>query len=286
MTESTISPEYFEIALTSEMGLSSARKMKATYLENAGNDTNNREPVPDPGNADHDTEIPGPNAILYLTRISTRTPAGEIKKILQGDPDLDQKMRNCVFYTEIFTTRIRMDDPSTTRFINATITWEVPPDTRILDYSPKGKEVIADIIETGADGISITPALVFRATESPGPETGGTSQVHRFEARAGPGEHLYGTFTKKTGFILNVPAGCLLEYQGIRKNKHAVYWELYPPITPRDVEISGKEDLAVFSLIVQAPRNCSPDITARIEGRVKGNLWGVIHLTGSGIIPV
>jgi hypothetical protein len=286
MTETTISREYFAIALTSEMGLSSARKMKATYLENAGNDTNNPGPVPDPGNSGQGTEIPGPNAMVYLTRISTRTPAGEINKILQGDPDLDQKMRNCVFYTEVFTIRIRMDDPSTTRFINATISWDVPPDTKILDYSPKGKEVIAGIIETGADGISITPALVFRVTESPGPETGSAGQVHRFEARTGPEECLYGTYTKKSGFILKVPAGVLLEYQGIRKNKHAVYWELYPPITPRDVEISGKEDLAVFSLIIQAPKNSSPDITARIEGRVKGNLWGVIHLTGSGSIPV
>jgi hypothetical protein len=286
MIESTISPEYFEIALTSEMELLSARKMKATYLENAGNDTSNQGPVQDFGNAGHGTGIPGPNARVYLTRISTLTPAGEIKKILQGDPDLDQKMRNCVFYTAVFTTRIRMDDPSTTRFINATVTWDVPPDTKILDYSPKGKEVIAGIIEKAADRISITLALDFRATESPSPATGGAGQVHRFEARAGPEGHFDGTYTKKSGFILTVPAGSLLEYQGIRKNKQTVYWELYPPITPRDVEISGKEDLAVFSLIVQAPRNSAPAITARIEGRVKGDLWGVIHLTGSGIIPV
>jgi hypothetical protein len=122
--------------------------------------------------------------------------------------------------------------------------------------------------------------------ESPGPGAGPAGHEHRFEAVAGPEDHFFGTYTKKTGFTLHVPAGCLLEYQGIRKNKHAVYWELYPPITPRDVEISGKEDLAVFSLIIQAPLQSNPEITARIEGRVKGNLWGVIHLTGSGSIPV
>ena len=57
-------------------------------------------------------------------------------------------------------------------------------------------------------------------------------------------------------------------------------------MTPRDVELSGKENLAVFSLILQAPPHQHPDIVVRVEGRVKGNLWGVIHLTGSAIIPV
>jgi hypothetical protein len=57
-------------------------------------------------------------------------------------------------------------------------------------------------------------------------------------------------------------------------------------MTPRDAGLSGKENMAVFSLILQAPLHQHPEIIARIEGRVKGNLWGVIHLTGSAIIPV
>jgi len=286
VTESTISAESFEIALTSEMGLSSAQKMKAAYLEHAGNGSDEGIPSSFPRHAHPGAEVPGPNARVYLTKISLETPAAEIKKILHGDPDQDEKMRNCVFYTLVFTLSVRMDDPSTTRFINATVTWEVPCDTKILDFSPQGKEIVREIIESGAAGIAITPALDFRARESSGSETKSESPVRSFEVGGGPDEQFSGSCSKKNGFMLHVPAGSLLEYQGMRKNEQVVYWELYPPMTLRDGELSGKENLAVFSLILQTPLHGNPEIITRIKGRVKGNLWGVIHLTGSAIIPV
>ena len=286
MTESTISAESFEIALTSEMGPSSARKMKAAYLENAGNGSDEGIPSSFSRDAHQGPEVHGPNARVYLTKITIGTPAAEIKKILHGDPDQDEKMRNCAFYTLLFALSVRMDDPSTTRFINATMTWEVPRDTKIPDFSPRGKEIVTEIIASGAAGISVTSALDLRAAESPEPGTRPESPISSFEVRGGPGEQFFGSYAKKTGFKLHIPAEWLLEYQGMRKNEQAVYWELYPPMTPRDVELSGKENLAVFSLILQAPPHQRPDIVVRVEGRVKGNLLGVIHLTGSAIIPV
>ena len=70
----------------------------------------------------------------------------------------------------------------------------------------------------------------------------------------------------------------------MRKNGHEVYWEIYPPMPPQDIEFPGKEKLVVFSLIIQTPRNISSEMNVRIDGKVKGNLWGVIPLKGSVVL--
>ena len=109
------------------------------------------------------------------------------------------------------------------------------------------------------------------------------TRKHRFEIPAGPGENITGTYSRKSGYSLAIPASVLLEYQGMLKNGHEMFWEIYPPMPPQDIEITGKEMQAVFSLIVQAPGNSPPGITAHIEGRVKGDLWGVIPIKGSAV---
>jgi hypothetical protein len=284
MAGSTISVNSVEIALTSEMGPVSARKMKAAYLGPATPAGDKRE-ASHPRHSHQGRKNPGPDATLYLTTAGVRTRAGAIKKILQADPANEEKRQSCFFYTLTTVAGIQLDDPSTTRFINAMISLEVPRDTRILDYSPKGREVMATIGESGACGISVTPSLDVSAMGLQEPETTSRSPVQGFLVRTGPEGQFSGTYSGKGGFRLRVPLRCLLEYQGMQKNGHAVDWELYPPMIPRDGDCTGKENLAVFSLIVGTPRRCCPEITARIESRVKGDLWGVIHLTGSGTIP-
>ncbi|MDP3565459.1 MAG: hypothetical protein Q8R70_13325, partial [Methanoregula sp.] len=107
---------------------------------------------------------------------------------------------------------------------------------------------------------------------------------HRFSISVGPEEKISGTYRTRSGYTLQIPASALLEYQGMLKNEHEMFWEIYPPMPGQVIEITGNEMLAVFSLIVQAPRNTPPTITARIDGRVKGNLWGVVSLKGSTVL--
>lgn len=69
------------------------------------------------------------------------------------------------------------------------------------------------------------------------------------------------------------------------KNDHEMFWEIYPPMPPVESEITGKEMVAVFPLIIQAPDEISPEIRIQVEGRVKGNLWGVVQVKGLVVLP-
>jgi len=217
--------------------------------------------------------------------LAGRTRAGDSKKLLKQVSLSGEELSAGYYYTLAFVAAIHLDDPATTRFINATVSLEAPGDTSILEYAPKGKEVMTAIAESGSCGISMTPLLGFKPIQAQGPETPATGQVNHVIVRHGSAGKSPGSFSGKNGFQLMVPSGCLLEYQGMRKNERVVEWELYPPMIPRDGECAGKENLAVFSLIIQTPRREVPAITARIEGRVKGDLWGVIHLNGSARVP-
>ncbi len=223
----------------------------------------------------------GPNATVYLTKISSRTPDEEITRILKEDPDREMNRHNHEFYTLALTASIRIGDPSTIRFINAVVTIDFPPGITILDYSPEEKGIITRIIETGGDGISISPALDFMVPALQRIPVHADTLENRFEFLVGPGEKMNGTYSKKTGHTLDIPACELLEYEGMRKNGHEVYWEIYPPMPPQDIELPRKEKLAVFSLIIQVPRNASSDMNVHLDGKLKGNLWGVIPIKGS-----
>jgi hypothetical protein len=176
---------------------------------------------------------------------------------------------------------MRPDDPITTRFINGTIDLAFPRGIKILTYSPKEKGIITAIIENRKDAISLSRSLDFSASASQGKKTLPDPDENRFGIPVGPDEKITGTYCKKNGYSLDIPASVLLDYRGMLKNDHEMFWEIYPPMPGPYIEVTGKEMQAIFSLIVQTPKNAPPKITARIEGRVKGNLWGVVPIKGS-----
>jgi hypothetical protein len=268
MADDNVSVESVEITLLSDIGVSSATMMKDAYLPSSG------EPYLEEGPA-------GPNALVYVTKISNRTPDEEIEDILRKDPDTAVNTVTHDFYTVILIISMQLGDPTTTRFINGTINVEFPQEIQILDYSPKDKSSITTIIENCGGAISISPGLVFLASASRSTKNPSDRKENRFGILVGSGETITGTYNKKTGYSLDIAAFFLLEYQGMLKNKHDMIWEIYPPMPPHDREINGEKMMAVFSLIVQTPKRFPPEINASIECRVKGNLWGVIPIKGS-----
>ena len=281
-----VSVESVEVALRSEIGLWSARMMKDAYLPGPGKITGDESCASpsQPAVTLQGVEGGGPNAVVYLTKISARTPDEEITRILSENPDREVNRRNDDFYTLVITASLRIGDPSTTRFINAVVTVDSSREITILDYSPKGKDTITGIIETGGNRISISPALDFSVPALKGIPVCAHDLENRFEFLVGPGEKISGTYSKKTGYTLDIPPCELLEYEGMRKNGHELYWEIYPPMPPQDIEFPGKEKLAVFSLILEAPRNASSGINVHLDGKLKGNLWGVLPVHGSVVL--
>jgi len=257
--------------------------MKDAYLPRPGKTTDDegcgfRSQAADTLQVD---EGSGPNATIYLTKISARIHDEEIARIIKQDPDREMNWRNHDFYVVALIASILIGDPSTTRFINAIVTVDLSNEIIILDYSPREKGIITGIIETGGDGVSISPALDFRVPALQRIPVHGDTQENRFEFPVGPEVKMSGTYSKNTGYTLDIPACELLEYEGMRKNGHEVYWEVYPPMPPQDIEFPGNENLAVLSFIIQAPRNASYDMNVRIDGKLKGKLWGVIPVQGS-----
>ncbi|MFA5346709.1 MAG: hypothetical protein WC294_01105 [Methanoregula sp.] len=268
--------------LASGIREASARMMKAAYLqtplkkESAGFGVPFFKTPP----LHHDEEVPGPGARVYITKMANRTPDDEIKRIISPAAERNVVSRTHNFYTLLFYLNIQLDEPSTTRFINATVSFVFSPGNKILDYSPKEKEKIANIAETGSEEIFLSQALDLRASfpqrEAGNPDDPGS----RFEIRIGPEEKIPITYSKKKGYSLLVPKCRLLEYEGMRKNDREVYWEIYPPMPPRDREITGKEWHAIFSLIVEVPLFSLPEVIVRIAGKVKGEIWGIVKVNG------
>jgi hypothetical protein len=156
------------------------------------------------------------------------------------------------------------------------------PGVKILTWSPKDKGIITAVIEKGRDRLSLSPGLVFLAPVG-NIKNQASPRENRFGITVGPEEKITVTYNRKTGYSLDIPACALLDYQGVLKNEHEMFWEIYPPMPTDDTEITGKEMFAVFSLIVQVPKNTPLTIDVLIEGRVKGDLWGVIPLKGSAV---
>jgi len=269
MTDDDISVESVEVLLLSEIGMSSATMMKDAYPPVSG------DPYLEEGDA-------GPNARVFVTKTSNQTPDEEIEFLLGEDPD-DPPATTAThdFYTMILTMSMRLGDPPTTRFINGTIDVAFPYEIKILDYSPKDKSSITALMEKCGGTISISPGLFFLVPESRNTKTPVDRKENRFRIPVGYGEKITGTYDKKTGYSLDIPGFFLLEYQGMLKNTHDVSWEIYPPMPPRDSVLTGEKMLAVFSLIVQTPKNVPPELKVGIECRVKGNLWGMIPIRGS-----
>jgi hypothetical protein len=282
MADTGVRVESVEAELRSEIGISSANLMKDQY----GNDAA-RNNLIDPGVVTTPFEnipardiVSGPDALISITKISTRTSREEIKKLLIQDPGREEHMKNHDFYTIIFVTGIRMEDPSTASFVNAILEFVFPPYVKILACSPREREVIPAIIKAGGTGILSSPALDLTAESFNGTGFPDDTPENRFEFISGADTKITGIYSKKSGFYLGIPPPGLFEYMAILKNDHEVFGEVFPPIPLFDIETSGKENLAVFPMIIQTPRDILPEIRVHVDSKVKGTIWGVIHLKG------
>jgi len=286
MADRDILVESVELALRSGIGMSSATLMKDAYLPPAGGESGGAGHAPclQPGDFPLGEGSAGPDALVYITKLSSRTSDDVVELLLRTDPDQRKTMGTHDFFTLILTMSIQMGDPSTTRFINGTFEVTFRPDVKILTYSPKDKGIITAIIENGGDTISLSRDLVFHAPIIATNKNQHDPEENRFAIMIGQDEKISGTYRKKTGYSLDIPASTLLEYQGMFKNRHELVWEIYPPMPPADLMIPGNRMLAVFSQVIQIPKNSLPEIIITIEGRVKGNLWGVVPVRGSVIL--
>jgi len=282
MADNDILVESVEVALLSDVEMSSAIMMKDAYLPHSVEKTDENRDVPPSKSKDPSPEdkTAGLNALVYVTKISTRTPPEEIEKILK-DPYRKTNTGAHDFYTIVLSISMHPGDPRTTRFINGTMNLAFPRGIKILTYSPKEKGIITKIIEKGGDAISLSQSLDFSSSASQGKKTQPEPDENRFGIPVGPDEKVTGTYSEKSGYSLDIPPCVLLDYRGMLKNEREMFWEIYPPMPGQHIEVTGKEMQAVFSFIVQTPKNAPPKITANIEGRVKGNLWGVVPIKGS-----
>ena len=208
-------------------------------------------------------KYPGRDARVYITKISESIPADELDRILSPAPYL----RNYDFYTLFFYLNIHLDEPSTTRFINAIVTFAFPPEIKILDFSPKEKEIMIKIAETPGDELFLSRSLVFSPSiplqgepDDPG---------RRFEVRVGPEEKISLTRSRQ-GYAFIIPKGELLEYEGMRKNEHEIFWEIYPRMPPEIVNIPAEEGMPFSHALSGPPAPYFPKSQFILRGKSKG----------------
>jgi hypothetical protein len=280
MADNNVRVESVEAELRSEISMASAKMMRIHYQNDSAKnilaDSDVLTALSE--KSQMDDIVSGPDALISITKISIRTPREEIKKLLIEDPGREDHLKNYDFYTIIFVTRIRMEDPSTTRFVNATIQFVFPPNVKILKYSPRERGIIPGIIKAGGTGILISPGLDLTVLSAKETELSVDTPENQFEFGSGADTKITGTYSKKSGIYLAMPPPELFEYMAMLKNEHEVYGEVYPPIPLFDIERSGMENLAVFPLIIQTPREILPEIRVHVDSKVKGTIWGVIHL--------
>ncbi len=283
MEDNNVSVESVELALLSDIEVSSALMMKDAYQAQSGDTPDGEQcaPSPKPPVPRNEDETAGPNAKVYVTKVFHRTPPEVVETILRKESDHKTDPATRDFYTLVLSLSMRLGDPCTTRFLNGNVDISFPHGMTIHAYSPKDRGIIPAIIKSGKDAISLSQTLDMGASAHQDTKTRPEPQEKHFTIPVGPGEKISGTYSTKNGYSLAIPAGVLLEYQGMLKNRREMFWEIFPPMPLQDIEPTGKEMQAVFSFIVQAPKNSQPKITARIEGRVKGNLWGVVPVKGS-----
>ena len=280
MADNGIRIETIETELRSEISIASAKLMKIHYQDNpAKNIPADPAVLTTPSeNSRIGDVVSGPDALISITKISTRTSHEEIKKLLIEDPAREDHLKNYDFYTILFVTRIQMEDPSTTRFVSATIQFVFPPHVKILKYSPRERGLIPGIIKADGKGILTSPGLDLTAVPFKGTGFPDDTMENKFEFRSGTDIKITGIYSKKSGFYLGIPPTGLFEYMAMLKNDHEIFGEVFPPLPLFDIETIGKENLAVFPMIIQTPREILPEIRVHVDSKVKGTIWGVIHL--------
>jgi hypothetical protein len=225
-----------------------------------------------------DEEIPGPDGRVYITKISTGTPwavARGIRGAASGEGE--DTGGNSDVHTVVFYINIRPNEPSTTRFVNATVSIITNPYSKILTFAPHAKETMAGIIGSVGDTIRVSPVLEFRAAIR---RYERDDTERRFEVYVGPEEKICFTYGSECGFLFPLPGEELLEYAGMPANGHGVIFDVYPPMPPHDREMPGGGGHAIVSLILEVPRGTPPEFIIQIRGRTKGEIWGVVPLEG------
>ncbi|MDP2796237.1 MAG: hypothetical protein Q8N94_01835, partial [Methanoregula sp.] len=184
--------ESVELALLSDIEMSTAITMKDAYLPHSGEKTDEKRcaPCSQPEDSHQEDGSAGPNALIYVTKISNRTPPEEIDKIFKEVPDRKTNTGTHDFFTLVLAISMRLGDPTTTRFINGTIELAFPRGIKILTYSPKEKGIITAIIENGGDAISISQSLDFLAFAAQGTKTQPDPNEKRFWIPVGPDEKI------------------------------------------------------------------------------------------------
>jgi len=229
-------------------------------------------------NTCQDEGVPGPNGRMYITRLSTTTPEAEVKRI-EGLPAEGEK-GIYDFHTVIFYMNMHLDDPATTRFINATVSFVSLQQGKILTFSPREKEIMAGIIEGSGDRIFLSPSLEFTASAPRGADCIPNVPEQQFEVFVGPDEKMRMTYHRNCGYSFLIPKDEVLEYEGMRTNEQEISFEIFPPMPPRDNEMGRKGMHAIVSLIIRVPCHTTPDISVLIAGKVKGDIWGVVPVKG------
>ena len=223
-------------------------------------------------------EIPGPDGRVYVTKISTRTPWAVVRGLRGAASDEGEGTGdNPDVYTVVFYINLRPNEPSTTRFVNATVSFITTPHSKILTFSPHRKETMAGIIGSVGDTIRVSPGLEFRAAIR---RYDSDDTERRFEVYVGPEEKICFTYGSECGFLFPIPGDELLEYTGMSTNGHGVIFDIYPPMPPNDREMPGRGGHAIVSFISEVPRGTTPEFIIHIKGRVKGEIWGVVPLEG------
>jgi len=284
MADDDISISSAGLTLQSAIGRASAIKMKSAYLPRTGETDYGGSSRHPPGDAAPDTGFAGPAARACITKIMTRTPDEVIGQRFQDNPGCPAGTGTHVFYTIVLVMSIRQEDLSTSHFINGNLDIVFPEGTEVLACSPDERGIISAIIEQGRDAISLSPGGGFIPSAATGTDISRHPMETRFWIPAGLEEKITGSYSKKHGYRLGIPAGSLLEYQGMIRNGHAMYWEIYPPMPPNDAGMRGKNMLAVMFFVIRAPVTVTPAIRLGIECRMKGDLWGIIPISGSTVV--
>ena len=175
-------------------------KMKAAYLpaslkkQDAGPGTPFFTTPPN----HQDEEIAGPDARFFITKMWSSTPEKEPKRLSGMADEPEAGTRNPDFYTLMFSLNIQPGEPSTARFINALVSFGFSPDCKILDNSPKEKEIIIKIARYAGDELFLSPALAFSAIP-PCLEENHDNPENRSGIRVVPGEKITVTSSNKQG---------------------------------------------------------------------------------------
>ena len=151
-----------------------------------------------------------------------------------------------------------------------------PPYVKILQSSSRERGDIAVIIKAGGTGIRSSPALDLTAESFKGTDF---LKIHRktaLNSYPAQTQKLPAYTVKNPGSIWEyLHTDCLNTWRCLKTTmKYLVrYFSRYHYLT---LKKTGKENLAVFPMIIQTPRDILPEIRVHVDSKVKGTISGVL----------